>query len=257
MKHDVMTLDEAQVPAPAPIQAASESAAIFAMIERAAMNPAVDLDKMERLLQMQERVLERNARMAYAASLSAMQPELPVIEAHGGIKDRAGKVQSRYAKWEDINEQIKPVLAKHGFALSFRTGHEGDKIIVTGILSHRDGHAEETTMALPLDLSGSKNAVQGVGSSTSYGKRYTAGALLNLTSRAPEDQDDDGGAAAAGGTISADQYAELLRVAESVGANEADETRLLRFFKIQTLHELPATKLAEAIGLIKQRGARK
>ncbi|WP_409524602.1 ERF family protein [Pseudomonas sp.] len=44
-------------------------------------------------------------------------------------------------------------------------------------------------MLLPLDTSGSKNAVQAVGSSTSYGKRYVMSALLNLTTRG---EDDDG-----------------------------------------------------------------
>lgn len=178
---------------------ASESAAIIQVIERAAMNPNVDIDKMERLLQMQERIMERNARSAYAADLSRMQEHLPVIAENGRIvvRDKVTKeiIQSTgYALWEDINEAIKPVLSSHGFALSFKTGLAADgKITVTGILSHRDGHSEETTMILPHDSTGSKNAVQAVGSSTSYGKRYTACALLNITSRG---EDDDGASAA-------------------------------------------------------------
>lgn len=180
---------------PAAVPALSESAAIIQVIERAAMNPNVDIDKMERLLQMQERIMERNARSAYSAALAEMQPHLPVITEKGKIvvRDKVTKeiIQSTgYALWEDINEAIKPVLAEYGFALSFKTGVMPDgKITVTGILSHRDGHQEETTMALPHDSTGSKNAVQAVGSSTSYGKRYTASALLNITSRG---EDDDG-----------------------------------------------------------------
>jgi hypothetical protein len=182
---------------PAPV--VSESAAIIQVIERAAMNPNVDIDKMERLLQMQERIMERNAKAAFAADLSQMQQHLPVIAENGKIvvRDKVTKqvIQSTgYALWEDINEAIKPVLSAHGFALSFKTGIAPDsKVMVTGILSHRDGHSEETTMALPHDSTGSKNAVQAVGSSTSYGKRYTACALLNITSRG---EDDDGEAAA-------------------------------------------------------------
>ncbi|MNO71030.1 ERF superfamily protein [compost metagenome] len=63
---------------------------------------------------------------------------------------------------------------------------------VTGILMHRAGHREQTTMLLPLDTSGSKNAVQALGSSVSYGKRYVLCALLNITTRG---EDDDGNAA--------------------------------------------------------------
>ncbi|MNE66080.1 ERF superfamily protein [compost metagenome] len=57
------------------------------------------------------------------------------------------------------------------------------------MLSHRDGHRETTSILLPADATGSKNAVQAVASSVSYGKRYTAGALLNFTTTG---EDDDG-----------------------------------------------------------------
>src|SRR6185503_15653016 len=95
----------------------------------------------------------------------------------------------------------------HGFALSFRTGSAPDgKLTVTGILSHRAGHQEETTLALMHDSTGSKNSVQAVGSSISYGKRYTAGALLNITSRG---EDDDGKLAGAPEYITETQVSEL------------------------------------------------
>lgn len=172
----------------------TEVTAFMQMIERASRDPSVDIDKMERLLQMQERMLTRQAETAFNAALAAMQTELPEIPRHGEIKNKSGGVQSKYAKWEDLNEIIKPILSRHGFALTFRTGNEGAKIVVTGILSHAAGHSVSSTMHLPIDSSGSKNDVQGLGSSTSYGKRYVAGALLNLTSRG---EDDDG----AGGKV--------------------------------------------------------
>lgn len=161
---------------------------ILSVIERAALNPDIDIEKMQRLLDMQERIIARQAKDAYQAAFSAMQPELPVIEERGGIKDRNGNVQSTYALWEDVNTAIRPVLAKHGFGLSFRT-KTAEKIHVTGVLSHKDGHSEETTIELMADVSGSKNAVQAIGSSVSYGKRYTAFALLNLSSTFSEDGD--------------------------------------------------------------------
>ena len=163
------------------------------VIARAARDPSVDIDKMERLIAMQERVQARDAVVAFNAALADLQPSLPVISERGGIKDRGGNVQSTYALWEDVNEAIRPHLAEHGFALRFRVNRESDQISVTGILSHRSGHSEETTLTLPTDSSGSKNAVQAVGSSTSYGKRYTAFALLNITSTGEDDDGRKGG----------------------------------------------------------------
>lgn len=231
--------------------AVSESAAIIQVIERAATNPNVDIDKMERLLQMHERIMERNSKEAYDAAFADMQKDLPVIAERGGIKDRNGNVQSKYALWEDINEAIKPVLAKHGFGISFRTGQSDGKIIVTGVLSHRAGHREETTMELPVDTSGSKNAVQAVGSSTSYGKRYTAQALLNLTSTG---EDDDGKAAGVGNTITDEQVIYLRELIEAVGA---DEKRFLSHGKVERLADIRADQFQNAVNLLKSKGERK
>ena len=166
----------------------SESEALLAVIARAAADPACDVDKMERLLNMQERVIGRQAKAEFDTAMAQMQSELPSIGERGGIKDRNGNIQSRYALWEDINAAIKPIMQKHGFALSFRTDFS-DGVTVSGVLSHKGGHREETSIKLPSDTSGSKNAVQAIGSSVSYGKRYTASALLNLTSHG---EDDDG-----------------------------------------------------------------
>lgn len=222
----------------------SETAAIIQVIERAAMNPNVDIDKMERLLQMQERIMSRNAKSAYVAALAQMSPELPVIKERGGIKDKAGNIQSRYALWEDINDAIKPVMAKHGFALSFRTGRTGDQIMVTGVLSHRDGHSEETTMHLPVDGSGSKNAVQAVGSSTSYGKRYTAQALLNLTSRDGGEKDDDGKAAGAPLLVTEDQVSQIL---ELMAETRSNMPIFLKYMGIEKIEDVPAAKFEGVI----------
>lgn len=232
-----------------PVPAAPETAAFVSMIERAAMNPDVDVDKMERLLAMQERVMERTARTAYFAALAQMQPDLPVITERGAIKNREQQVQSTYARWEDINDAIRPLLAHHGFALSFRTGREDGCPTVTGVLSHREGHSEETTMVLPIDSSGSKNNVQGVGSSTSYGKRYTAIALLNITTRG---EDDDGKAAGAD-WITEEQVEELVALMDDVGA---DRDRFLNFLRIDTFAHLPKRRFKEACDALEAKRGR-
>lgn len=235
---------------PRPPAAVGDAASIMAVISRAASDPATDVVKLEKLLDMYERITARQAQAAYAAALSEMQPGLPVIAERGGIKDRGGNVQSTYALWEDINDAIKPVLARHGFALSFRTGYEADKIIVTGVLSHRDGHSEQTTMHLPLDTSGSKNAVQGVGSSTSYGKRYTASALLNLTSRG---EDDDG--VMAGAHLITDAQRDALNIlADNVGA---DKRKFCEFFNIDSISKLPARDHKRAEDMLKAKARAK
>ena len=211
------------------------------VIARAARDPSVDIDKMERLIAMQERVQDRAATIAFNSALADLQPKLPIISERGGIKDRAGNVQSTYALWEDVNEAIRPLLAEHGFALRFKVDRNADQISVTGILSHRDGKSEETTLALPTDTSGSKNAVQAVGSSTSYGKRYTAFALLNITSTG---EDDDGRKGGEEHPISVKQYDELQKL---IVSTQSDTGRFIEYLvgagrlrDDQTIEDLPS-----------------
>lgn len=199
---------------------------MFAMIERAARDPSVDIDKLERLVQMKERADAQTARSAFDAAMADMQSEMPTITERGAIKDRNGNVQSRYAKWEDVNAAIKPVMQAHGFALSFRTDFS-DGVTVVGVLSHAGGHREETSIKLPSDTSGSKNAVQAIGSSVSYGKRYTAGALLNLTSG---EADDDGVAAGSKLDSQALDWIDTANDLQSIDDYHAKKAELLKAY---------------------------
>lgn len=177
--------------APAETAVANYSASIMDVIAQAARDPSVDIDKMERLIAMQERIQAREAEVAFSDAFAAMQPELPVISKNGQIVHN-NRVISEFSEWEDINPAITPVLAKHGFSLSFKPAEVDKKIAVTAILRHRLGFKDDATLPLPTDTSGAKNAVQGVGSTLSYGKRYAAVLLLNITTGGG---DDDGASA--------------------------------------------------------------
>jgi hypothetical protein len=214
----------------------SEATAIISVIERAARDPSVDIERMERLLGMHERLVARQAKTAYAAALARLQPKLPIIRERGTIRNNSGAVQSKYAYWEDIVGIITPLLAEEGFSLSFRTGNKDGKIQVTGVLTHAEGHSEETTLDLPADTSGSKNAVQAVASSVSYGKRYTAGALLNLRTGEIDD-DGQGGGGGKEPTITEKQVADLHAMLTEHGCNIP---AFLRWAKVKTLEEILA-----------------
>lgn len=215
---------------------------MFAMIERAARDPAVDIDKLERLMQMKVDADAKQARADFDAAMADMQPELPAIGERGKAVVQ-GQTRYTFALWEDINTAIKPVLMRHGFALTFRTSFT-DGITVTGVLSHRAGHREETSITLPTDASGSKNAVQAVASSVSYGKRYTAGALLNLTSHG----EDDDAYRAAVETISEEQEVLINDMLEATGA---DKSKFLKWLKVERVSDIPAKSFANVLAQLK------
>lgn len=225
-----MLAGEAQPPIPV-----SETGALLNMLERAATDPRVDIDKFERLLQMQRQVKADHAKEAFAEAMAAMQPELPIINERGKTNN------STYAKWEDIVDQIKPVLAKHGFNLSFRTApHPDGKILVTGILE-KGAHSTETSFPFPIDTGPGRNAIQAVGSSMSYGKRYVASMLLNLTSRVS--QDDDGKVGGDSDAVS-DEQAETIR--NLLTETKSNLDAFLKYFKCESVSDLPAERFDEA-----------
>lgn len=231
-----MSADVARIePAPADVAmpAGGESAALISMIERAARDPNVDIDKLERLFQMHASVEARRARAAYIAALAQMQPELPIVDKRGQI-DRTSKGErakpTKFARWEDVVEAINPILAKHGFSLSFRIKQD-QRVEVTAVLGHRGGHCEETSMSLPIDDSGAKNNMQGWGSSISYGKRYTASALLNIVARG---EDDD----AATTSAKPVEYATLADITKLIEDAKADRGWFLEHYSVETLDDL-------------------
>lgn len=173
-------------------QEAGPETAIIAMIERVALDPNSDVARLEKMLDMQERILNRNARMEFDAAMADMQAELPEVEKLAKAKvmhKGGGSHEISYAKFETILSAIKPVLLKYGFSITHRVSVNAQEIKVTAILSHRGGHREETSIVLPPDMSGGKNAVQAVGSTVEYGRRYTMNTLLGI---ATKDADTDG-----------------------------------------------------------------
>lgn len=222
----------------APANVEQHPADMLAMIERMAVNPNIDTDKLERLIAMKKDMDATAARVAFNAALNRMQAELPAIEKKGASNNGA------YGKWEDIQGAILPVLKAHGFALTFKTESSAESITVTAILHHIDGHDDSTSLTLPADKSGSKNSVQAVGSSVSYGKRYTAGALLNLRIGG---EDDDGQRGGGNLPITDEQRDELLKLMIERGA---DVARFCAFFKIESVAELTAGKFEHARKMI-------
>lgn len=217
--------------------------AMALMIERLVMDPNVPIDKLERMLAMQERIVAEGARAAFSAAFAAASAQFPNIPLNGrGDKNKA------YALLKDIMGLTRPVLSRHGLALSFAVNSEGATVKVTAELMHVAGHSKTTSIDLPKDQSGSKNAVQAVGSSQTYGQRYTAQAILGLS--LGEDTEDDGKAAGAGSTISADEFFELRNLIDSTGA---DEAKFCEYLKVPNIEMLPKAMFAQAVSALRKK----
>ena len=154
-----------------------------------AISQNADIDKLDRLMQMQQRWDAEQARKAYFAALSAFQSDVPAIKKQKSASFGQGKTAYSYASLDDISETIKPYLTKHGISYRFEQRFEGQAIVVACVVTHVDGHSERCEMFGGSDTSGSKNAIQAAASTITYLRRYTLTGALGI---ATADADIDG-----------------------------------------------------------------
>jgi hypothetical protein len=124
-----------------------------------------------------------------ASAMSKAQADM-----HPAIKDSTNPhFKSKYADLSAVWTAARPALAKHGLTIvQDLTNAEGSGVAVTTRIIHTSGQWIETG---PLVVPMAKNDAHGIGSASSYGKRYGLSAALGVVA----EEDDDGNAAAAGG----------------------------------------------------------
>ena len=183
----------AQHQAPAALQELAVDP-ILTMIERAARDPSVDIDKMDRLLQMKERVDAKAAQIQFDNAMADAQEDMKAIRADLFNK----QTQSHYASYAQLDKATRPIYARHGFSLSFDTAPASDNCVrIVCTVAHRSGHREVRQIEMPADGKGAKGGdvmtrTHATGAAASYGQRYLLKLIFNL---AVGDVDDDGNGA--------------------------------------------------------------
>ena len=157
-----------------------------------AITQNADIEKLERLMDLQDRWNKDQARRAFYQAVSDFQSEMPIVHKSKTASfptNNGGKMQYSFASIDDIVRAVNPVLHKNGLSYRFEQSINQGLISVTCILSHALGHSEYCTMSGGLDQTGHKNGLQQIASSTTYLKKYT---LSNVTGLATSDDDIDG-----------------------------------------------------------------
>lgn len=248
------TAKQLQIPqAPPTAPATAETNALISMIERAARDPAVDMDKLERLVLMQERAFQRTAEQAFNDAMAAAQGEMRRV----AVDSVNPQTRSKYASYGALDRAMRPIYTKHGFALSFGTG-DGAPQDYLRIECHvsNSGYTRKYQVDMPADGKGAKGGdvmtkTHAVGSAMSYGQRYLLKLIFNVAIGA----DDDGNAASdTGAMVSQEQAEEIKSLIVRVGA---DIQKFLTAFQIEKVEDLRASKFEEAKTRLTNYGKRK
>lgn len=173
---------------------------------RMAMDQGADLDRLERLMELQDRWMKREAEQAFIEAMTFFKLNAPRIVKNQTADFTTQKGRTVY-DFSDLGNVVNAVLlglAENGFSHSWVPDQSiAGKLSITCVLTHRMGHKESRTLSAAHDESGGKNSIQGLGSTATYLERYT---LLMACGLAVEGADDDGASvgAAAGADLRTD-----------------------------------------------------
>lgn len=164
------------------------------MFERLALDPNIDVDKLERLMQMHERATARVAQEQFNAAMSSAQKAMRPIAADAYNP----QTKSKYASYARLDSDLRPIYTDAGFGLSFDTGDSPlpEHVRVLCHASHAGGHERTYHIDMPADGKGAKGGdvmtkTHAAGAAIAYGMRYLLKMIFNV---AVGEEDRDGNA---------------------------------------------------------------
>ena len=230
----------------------STSNDVLAVIEKVVMNPDVDIQKMEALLKLQERIMDRQAEIDYHNAMSDLRTELnnnPVIKSR-----KNNQTKSTYADLEDVKTVVDPLLVKYGFYDKYEDDYPADGIVgTTCVITHRNGHKERNRVQFRLDDKGiagsvNKTNVHATASSMTYGQRISLCRALGVRI-----SDDDDGNLAGAQTITQEQEMWIVEVLQET---ESDKNKFLSYMGVSKISDIPASHFEKARIMLDEKRSR-
>lgn len=218
----------------------------------AAMTKGMDLDKLEKFMELQERWEKNEAKKAYTQAMADFKKNPPKIGKDRHVKFQTSKGITEYdhASLANVTDKINAALGVHNLSAAWATV-QGDKgITVTCTITHSMGHSESTSLTAGADISGSKNDIQAIGSTISYLERYT---ILALTGLATADMDTDGKAE----EIVYIDDKQLSRIKDYIDNYAVDEPKFLTYLKVESLDKIPVKQFNMAIAALEAKRSAK
>jgi hypothetical protein len=144
--------------------------------------------------------------------------------------------KSKYADLAEVLNTVRPVLAANGLSVIQSPSFDGAVCHVTTTLAHASGGYITGTMScVPAKMDG-----QGVGSSTTYLRRYSLAAVCGI---AQEDDDGNSSAHSKPATYPLISSGEAARIKESIESLNIDEAAFLRHYGVKSIGQLTTDKI--------------
>lgn len=208
------------------------------------ISSGADFASVKEMMALSKELAADQAKRAFDEAVAAAKAEIPTV-----TKNAKGHNNKAYANFAAYAAVVDPVLGRFGLSYRFRT-EQTDRITVTCVLTHKGGHSEENSLAGPADNSGSKNAIQAIGSTLTYLQRYTLIQALGLAASDDDDGRSHGKNEDQLRTITEDQQ---IAIREMIEASGADEKRFLKIGNLEKLSDMRASDFDAAMAMLKKR----
>jgi hypothetical protein len=241
------------MPASMPVPQATSSNQLLAVLSRMMADPSVDIERIERGAALYERALARDMETAFNEAMRNAQGEMRPIAAEANNP----QTKSKYAKYDALDNAVRPIYFKYGFSLSFYQGEGAPEgYIRVQCKVSCGGHTERPYLDMAADGKGAKGGdvmtkTHATGAGVTYGRRYLLGMIFNLVIGEDRDGND---ASAGGGCISQDQLTQLVDLADEVGA---DKAAFCKYMGVNSFAALPAKQFDRAVTALNRKRAAK
>ena len=203
-----------------------------------ALEKGVDPDK---LYDLQERHEVNQAKKAFNHAMSEFAKNAPKL-----VKDRNvafKQTKYRYVTLASIVNEVQKVMSELGLSHRWKTTQNDQMITVECIVTHEQGYSESSSFTAPPDNSGAKNSIQAIGSTISYGQRYTLLSILGLSAF----EDDDARSAVNIEYITGSQ---IETINELLIKTDTKLGQFLKFLKVDSLEHVKVDNFVGAVNAL-------
>lgn len=166
----------------------TDGASVDSFIQTALTNNA-PIETLERLFALHKEVEAEKAKAAYVQAMANFQKDCPVIEKTKKVMNKDGQsVRYIYAPIDSIVSQIKTHLGDNGLSYTWTVENKESVMTATAKVTHVQGHSEESSFSIPIDMEGYMTAPQKYASAQTFAKRY---ALCNVLGISTGEEDTD------------------------------------------------------------------
>lgn len=184
---------------------------------------------LDKLLGVYERLDDKRAEREFASAFVALQTDLPVIVADTVIPNRG-----KYSRFEDVMHIVGPLLAKHGFSVSFSMDFKENRIVETCHLKHIGGHSQSNSFAVRAGGKADSDTQADCKAATTA-KRNALLNCLNIVIRQDAMQNEEGDASLEGGPIPPDK---VVYIRELLEETKSDVGKFLAMAGVDRVEEI-------------------